>query len=131
MTKLNATDSTAKPRAARKVAKPVATPVIDVASSWVSDESIDSLANRLNPMPTKISDDLLDQYADMLSPVPPPPIANPKGFSARVAAPIDGGDGEAGPESIGLGFAVGVVVAGEAMGQGFNLLGRGLARLLR
>jgi hypothetical protein len=131
MTKLTAsTDSTAKPRA-RKVAKSAATPAIDVASSWISDESIDSLADRLNPMPTKVSDDLLDQYADMLSPVPPPPVANQKVFSARVAAPIDGDDGEAGPESIGLGIAVGVVVAGEAMGQGLNILGRGLARLLR
>jgi hypothetical protein len=79
----------------------------------------------------QVSDDLLDQYADMLSPVPPPPIANPKVFSARVAAPIDGGSDDVGPESIGLGFAVGVVVAGEAMGQGLNILGRGLARLLR
>jgi hypothetical protein len=110
MTKLNAsTDSTAKPRAARKVAKPV-----EAAA----------------PLP-EVSDDLLDQYADMLSPVPPPPIANPKVFSARVAAPIDGGDGEAGPESIGLGFAVGLAVTGEALGQGFNLLGRGIHRLLR
>jgi hypothetical protein len=110
MTKLTAsTDSTAKLRAARKVAKPV-----EAAA----------------PL-TEVSDDLLDQYADMLSPVTPPPVANTKGFSARVAAPIDGGSDDVGPESIGLGFAVGVVVAGEAMGQGLNILGRGLARLLR
>jgi hypothetical protein len=77
---------------------------------------------------TQVSDDLAAQYVDFLTPVPAPSVAT-KTTPTVASKPTS--DSSIDARSVGLGAAVGVVVAGEALIEGAGMLARGLVRLLR
>jgi hypothetical protein len=76
----------------------------------------------------QVSDDLAAQYVDFLTPVPAPSVA-PKTTPKIASKPTS--DSSIDARSVGLGAAVGVVVAGEALIEGAGFIARGIARLLR